>query len=239
MNYMRFFSALTLLVASSVVYSQSDDRAEILNKITSLRSELKVNEEKFLSPAPSDYEADAEFLRQPRTGLIRLLPREEYDKPEKLTTRGGGAYYSFTRLKHEYGYGSDIELSRDEFSVGFAGADYGFMRMIECEDLNSVTLDHPAVQYLVSLKVPVKLEDARIEYKRGWEGVIASGIHYKGRLKALAGKTYVLRSINYGESDILVCFQTVRKDVDGSWILAWKLLKEFDKPKLEQVKDGQ
>jgi hypothetical protein len=237
---MRYLiGAFIFLLASSAGYSQTDDRPEILNKIISLRSELKVNEEKFLLPAPSDYESYPEFLNQTRAGVIRLLPREEYDKPEKMTIRGGGAYYSFTRLTHEYGYGSDIELSRDEFSVGFAGADYGFMGMLEGGDINSVTIEHPAVQYLLSLKVPVKLEEARIEKGRRGEGITAGGIQYKGRLKALAGKTYVLRSINYDDSDILVCFQTLRKDVDGSWILVWKMLKEFDKPKLERVTEGQ
>jgi len=110
-----------------------------------------------------------------RPGLIRLLPREIFDKPERMTVRGGGAYYSFTRLTHEYGYGSDIELSRDEFSVGFAGADYGMITVLDDATIDSVTLDHPAAQFLAAHKPPVKLTDARVEQKLTSEGVTSDG----------------------------------------------------------------
>ena len=45
-----------------------------------------------------------------------------------------------------------------------------------------------------------------------------------------AGATYVLRSINYSYSDVLVAFKIVRQDIDGSLIIAWKLLNKFPKP---------
>src|SRR6266571_2213489 len=133
---MRFTLPSTIFVAlflglSINVSAQSESRDQVLSQIEAKRAEMAALEKKFLSPSEEDQAAYAEFLKQPDTGLIRLLPRETYDqfpdKPAKLMIRGGGAYYSFTRLTHEYGYGSDIELQQNRFSVGFAGADFGFL----------------------------------------------------------------------------------------------------------------
>ena len=230
-------SLLTFVIFTACVsvQAQTSDRSQLQDKIMTLRNELKSYEDQFLSPSPADVEANAKFLGKPQTGLIRLLPREIFDKPEKMTVRGGGAYYSFKRLTHAYGYGSDLELSRDEFSVGFAGADYGMIAVLDDATIDSVTLDHPAAQYLATHKPPVKLTDARAEQRRSSEGIIANENAYRRRAQAVVGKAYLLRSINYGTSDVLVCFQAMRKDDDGSWILAWRLLKEYEKPTLEQV----
>ena len=141
MNQRSYLGLIVLLVATGSASAQVDDRTETQRKIMSLRSELKVYEETFQAPAASDYKTNAAFLEGPGTGLIRLLPREEFDKPERTTVRGGGAYYSFISRTHQYGQGSDLELSNGEFSVGFAGADYGFLGIVEEGDIESVTLN--------------------------------------------------------------------------------------------------
>ena len=83
----------------------------------------------------------------------------------KLTIHGGGAYYSFARLTHEYGYGSDIELSSGYLSVGFAGADYGLMTTIGQVPLEEVSLEHPLAAFLASYKPPNEEADARLEHR--------------------------------------------------------------------------
>ena len=118
--------AALLLIALSIgqtATAQSSTRAQLRSEIEHLRSELNAKEAQLLAPTPSDERDFADLLSQPDPGLIRLLPREASDGQDKLTVRGGGAYYSFSRLTHEYGYGSDIEFANGEFSVGFAGAD--------------------------------------------------------------------------------------------------------------------
>src|SRR5215470_7400786 len=120
--------------------AQSESRSKTIKEINSLNKELSKKEKELLSPSAEDKAAFAEFLKQRNTGLIRILPRGLYEGRIKI--RGAGAYYSFTRLTHEYGYGSDIELqmfpyipTSDDaippisayiFLTGFAGADYGF-----------------------------------------------------------------------------------------------------------------
>jgi hypothetical protein len=63
--------------------------------------------------------------------------------------------------------------------------------------------------------------------------VTSNGAIYIDRVPALVSTTYVLRSVNYRGSDVLVAVRVVRQDTDGSMILLWKLLKKFPKPELK------
>src|SRR5687768_17440097 len=83
--------------------------------------EDRVLKKGLLAPSVQDRADHAAFLKQSDTGLIKLLPREVYDwrtygTEKHLNLKGGGAYYSFFYLSHEYGYGSDIELDHNKFT---------------------------------------------------------------------------------------------------------------------------
>jgi uncharacterized protein (TIGR03437 family) len=238
--------ALFVGLCSVVAMAQAVDRAQLLSEIVALNNQLKattdpvqvaalqeqlkIKETIFLRPADADFTANAAFLAQPDTGLIRLQPRETFDGV--LFTRGGGAYYSFTRLVHEYGFGSDLQLSREEYSVGFAGADFGFLVSLGSTNLNSVTVDHPGVKYLAEFAAPASEDEARQQYQRGGQGFTENGFFYRRRVPATLNATYAVRSIAYGDSDTLIAVRFIRQDTDGSHILQWKLLKWFSTPKL-------
>ena len=227
---------LLTLTAVTTAAQTSQSREDILKEIDAKRAELAALEKHFLSPSEEDKATYAEFLRQRDTGLIRLLPREKYDtyKPDAtdkgLTTRGGGAYYSFTRLTHDYGYGSDIELAQGYLSTGFAGANYGIMT-----NLGDVPLENLGSASAAFLANHVPAEDepkARIEQRKWGEGAIADGSSYRERLLLKKNSTYLVRSINYESSDVLVAFRVVRVDDDDSAIILWKLLKKYPTPRL-------
>lgn len=238
---MRYFSLLFLV--SSLLFilldppstiAQSTGRTRLQAEIESLRNQLKAREQEFLSPTAEDQATFAKFLAVPDTGLIRLLPRPESDAQSRLSIRGGGAYYSFTRLTHEYGYGSDIELRNGSFSVGFVGADYGFLTVLGDIALESVSINTPAVAFLASLKAPSRSSEARVQQRQSSNGIEQDGTVYKRRVAAALANTYVLRSVNYDTSDVLVAFRVVRKDIDGSLILLWKMLRQLPAPSLVQ-----
>ncbi len=233
----RFSTTLILIAATLFTFSSTahaQDRASLLKEIETLRGQLKSREEAFLGPSPEDRAAFAELLRQGGMGLIRLLPREEYDQKNKLTIRGGGAYYSFTRLTHEYGYGSDISLEMGNLSVGFAGAAYGMLANLGDTPLESVTPETQGVEMLASHAPPSSLSKARAEQRRTSEGILFENILYKRTIPAVVNSTYILRSVGYDVSDVLVAFRVLRKDADGSLILAWKMLKKYEVPRLEK-----
>ena len=97
----RFVPSLLLLTFALLFSTQAfaQDRAQMVQEIEDLKKQLKAKEKEFLEPSAQDKAANAAFLSQPDTGLIRLMPREEFQK--KLLIREGGSYYSFTRLTHE------------------------------------------------------------------------------------------------------------------------------------------
>jgi hypothetical protein len=95
---------------------------------------------------------------------IRLLPREKYDRV--LAINGGGAYYSFAQKTHEYGQGSDIELQQGNLSVGFAGADYGFLIDLGDVNLLDVNKETPELSFLAAYSPPADEPAVRAEYRR-------------------------------------------------------------------------
>jgi len=210
-----------------------------LRQIETKRAELSALETSFMAPAEEDRMQYAEFLRTPNTGLIRLLPRDKFDSDairdnnkKSIVMRGGGAYYSFTRLTHEYGYGSDIELGGGELSTGFAGADYGLLTNIGDVPIEGVSLETPAAKVLGSYDVPDEEPKARTEYRRFSTGTEIEGIKVKNRAPLRLNSTYVLRSISYREGDVLVAFRVIRIDNDDSATIVWKLLKKYPTPSL-------
>lgn len=233
--FKRYAFALALLLLalpplSASARAQSADRSRLTTEIDALREQLKVKERELLAPSVEDRAAFAEFLREPETGLIRLLPREKYQK--RLTMVGGGAYYSFSRLTHEYGSGSDLQLEQNHLSVGFAGADFGYLLVLGDVRLEDVGQETEGVTFLASMVTPSREPDARTEQQHSSRGIKHEGFTYQSRVPVQVGKTYVLRSVDYDVADTLVAFRVVRQDTDDSVIILWKRLKTFPKPQL-------
>ena len=146
--------------------------------------------------------------------------------------RDGGAYYSFTRQTHEYGSGSDLSLEQGQFQVGFAGANYGFLTNLGDVPLESVTLNTPETKQLVAYARAKKEPDARREHRRFAQGADINGVTVKNRVPMQLNSTYLLRAVNYGNSDVLVAFRVVEIDSDGTPLILWKLLKKYSTPQL-------
>lgn len=211
----------------------------------SISREPKVVRKGILAPDASDVAQHQFLLSQNKTGLMKLLPRESFDwgvyKVDKtVPVRGGGAYFSFHHRAHEYGYGSDISYERGLLLVGFAGASYGMITDLGDTPLEPISAHDPRVSFLLNYKPPRKEKDARAEAKtfepirtvQGMDGFRADGVPYLRRVDAIVNHTYLLRSIDYRTSDLLVAFRIVRISDDGALTIAWKILKEFGPPEL-------
>jgi len=253
-------TAILLFLFQVKVPAQTEDRSKTLNDLDSLKKQLIEKEKQLLSPSAEDLAAYAEFLKQPNTGMIRLFPRGLYE--DKLTIRGGGAYYSFFRLTHEYGYGYDIAIDQNLagdfnnrnrlsgfepanreyvtppiveyiFKTASSGANYGFIAVLGSVPLEKVTLAHKAVKFLIDYHPPSAIKEVRAEQRRMLDfGIGKNGYSYKREATATQSYTYVLRSINFDNSDVMIAFRFLRWEKDGGAVIIWKMLKQFPRPEL-------
>lgn len=220
-------SVFILLFFVALTDAQELSRTQKLQKIGELNSQIRLLEKDVAAPDAKD----SAQAQKEAVNVFRIMPREKYEG--KLTIRGGGAYYSFARKKSEYENGSDIELAHNHLSVGFAGADYGFIHDLGDVPLTAVSRETSEAAFLVNYKPPAIEPEIRREQRRA-DDYDVNGVLYKNRLPNIVGHTYLLRSINFDRSDILVAFKVHRKDIDGSAIIFWKNIADFPTPQIER-----
>ena len=218
-----------VLLAVSVGNGQEASREQKLQKMLDLNDQIRILEKDFLQPEAKDLEA----ARKENLSVFRLNPREKYDR--KLMIQGGGSYYSFTKNSHNYQDTVQIGLAQDNLKVGFAGADYGFIADLGEISLANVSKETVEANFLFNYKPPVNLSEIRIEQSKMGSYEV-NNIVYKNRLPAAVGHAYILRAIIFDEADVLVALKIHRKDADGSLIIFWKLLADFETPYLERIR---
>lgn len=219
------------------------------------RREMTEEHKRLLYASPQERERFAVFLRQPRTGMMRLLvPGECGDDPRVVKAEnscldaippvpGGGIFYSFAHGAHQAGAYSDLWLKGGLFYAGFAGGVLGTVTTLGDVPLEAVTPDSDGVEYLSRLVAPESLAEAQKQYQQNARGFRVMNYTYGMRTPAHADTTYVLRSIVYRESgnadkrrqptDVLVAFRVIEKASDGSVTLLWRELQRRKSPLLK------
>lgn len=213
----------------------STEREALIREIEALRAQARAREGLLMAPSREDLVTHLDYVGCEDRGIIRLMPRGLYDSI--LQINQAGAYYSFFRLVHDYGYGSDLSLEQGQLRVGFAGADFGFLVKLGEVDLKDVSLEplsHPALEFASAFVAPFFEAEARESYHAFGAGRTVGDTEYRNHFPAEVGQTYALRSVSYDRSDVLVVLKVLRQDTDGSLILIWKKLKDFAVPKLQR-----
>lgn len=200
-----------------------------------IRPRLTEEQKKILEPSLTDQAAFADYLRQPNTGIVRLLPREKYDHTITMPLRGGGAYYSFSKLSHESSPLSDIRFQDGKLQTGFNNLTLGLITILGDVPLEDLSLSTAAVEFLRSFAVPGKYSEFKNQVEQNRVGFETGGNIYKSTLPVRLNSTYVLRSTIYQESDIVVALRVVSSDPDGSITLLWKRLSKQQAKKLKDV----
>jgi hypothetical protein len=238
-SFMRIF-LLSVFLASlfSSITAQTREKAieqftDFERKIEAVKKESQAIETLILQPDESDLVA----AEQKNFKVSRLLPREKYDK-DFFIVRGGGSYYSFTKQSHSYDQTPQIGLEQNTLKVGFYGASYGFIANLGVISLSELDEKTENLGYLLNYQVSTEETDARNEYRRISGKFEQGGINYTNRLPVSVGGSYVLRAISFDEADVLVAFKVYRQDADGSLIIFWKLIKNFDVPKMNRNFSG-
>lgn len=201
--------------------------------VVAANGQNKLNSENSLAKnILSPLEQDISEAKRQGFEVFKILPRGKYSyEGNEIAVRSGGAYYSFVKKSHSYDETPQMELQKDNLLVGFAGADYGFIADL-CEiSLTNITEGIAEVDFLINYKPPTNEPEVRIEQRKA-DNYEAKNVSYKNYIPAVVGHSYVLRSINFREADTLVALKVYRKDADGSLIIFWKTIKNFEKPLL-------
>lgn len=209
-----------LFVFASIIFGQ--DRASALEEFTGLKKRAALLESIVLLPDRRDLDVAA----KENVSVMRLLPRETYDN-SYASIRGGGAFYSFYFRYHDYGYGSDVMLEQNSLSSGSSGL--GILTDLGDVPLSEITTETKASLALTNYQ-KVKYGDYQEDRSALVRGVKTGETMLQARVTAAVGHTYLLRSAVYDYYDIIVAFKIYRKDPDGSLIILWKMLDQFNTP---------
>ncbi len=222
-----FRISVFVLFFVSIINAQDLSREQKIKKIEELNNQIKILEKDVILPGAKDLEQ----AQKQGLNVFRIMPREIYDGV--FTICGGAAYYSFTKKEHSYNSVPQIGLSQKSLSVGFAGADYGFIADLGEISLAEISKETLEVVFLANYKPPTNEPEVRLE-QRKTNDYNVDGVTYKRSLPAIVGNAYALRAITFDDADVLVAFKIHRKDADGSLIIFWKLIENFAIPRLER-----
>ena len=213
-------------------WTKPDSGPAEFQTIQTMYAAIRAKEQAFIAPDASDYSNYPGYQGQKDRGVVRLLPNETYDG--KLSINGGGSYFSFTRLTHEYGQGSDIALRNKSLTANdFAGCNFGFFGKLGDISLDLVTEQNSTIQLLMNYN-PANHDEPSARKQQDEisnNNLMMNGINFPARIgKFHVGETFGLRSVQFDRTDTLIAIQVVRIDKDGSVILAWKKLMSFQVP---------
>jgi hypothetical protein len=223
------------------------DRAIDVDELVELRKKMIHLEGKLIAPTKEDLDSYSHFLKKQNTGLARLFSQNDSgSEREPLLLPGGGSYYQFKGRTNEYGYNrSDIRYStakttddQPTFSVLVAGVNFGFFAQLGKTDIRRINETNPSVSFALSYPTMNGQDEPawRAEQKKwAYTGVLNGDVLFKDTTEAIVGMSYVVRSVKESDYDIVAIFQVIRRDpTDGSLVIAWKILKEFEKPVLKR-----
>ena len=215
-----------------------------------------------VAPDPDLYNTYAEFLRQPNTGLFKLVPDSGcVDDPKVVSALanclaypfpGGGNSYSFRTKNYRLRSLADLTYTQNLFQVTGVLTQGIFVNLGD-GPLEGVSMQTPGMGYLANFRHAKQLDDANAIDKQ-----LAAGVKQDGRVYSLStpvsvNNTYAIRSvayrgmvpravrgISYNEldfdkrRDVIVAFRVVRMDPVGSISILWKQLTDAESPKLKQ-----
>ncbi|MFN7945808.1 MAG: hypothetical protein U0Z53_10665 [Blastocatellia bacterium] len=231
-------------------------------------SQLTKKEKQVLAVAAEDQKTFAAFLAQPGTGLCKLLSAggrtvsasAVKNESADLPIAGGGAFFSFTKLRHDADEWAQIKLQDGNFQIAFFteqrvdlfenrtgavvmrelyrtvfenGERLAVLTELGDVPLEQLKTDSPGLTLLHTFPPPVDPEHYLAQLKHLRDGITADGHVYKSSVPARLNTAYGLRAINYGRADVLIVFRVVRQDEDGSLHLLWKKLSDYPVLKLE------
>ena len=189
-----------------------------------------------IAPEAQDLIKFAEFLRQPKTGLIKLKDGKgcigehlviatadclQYSMP------GAAASYSFRIPNYRIEWLADLTFEDKNFKCLGRGVQ-GILTSLGDVPLETVNLQTSGLNFLITFKPETddkKMKESRNHFLKG---VLKDGFTYRSEWQAIENTTYILRSIAYKgkqtitpdgvevsqvdkRKDIIIAFRVIRK----------------------------
>lgn len=220
------------------------------------------DQEKRLKPNAEDVAKYADFLKQPKTGIFRLVNDLDCESNVYViradeacsNTIPGGSYYSFREKGYTTAYLADIRFKQGLLISDGILSQNILVRLGDIP-LDNLSLESEGVKYLAEF-VPEKINTtATKQFMEIVRGVRVGKHEYRKVIPAFENTTYAMRAIAYRGSvyrsfrgwfynlldgdkraDLIVVFRVIRKDTDGSVTLLWKELDRKKAPKIEYEK---
>jgi hypothetical protein len=231
-----------------------------VNDIRDLYREPTGKELKKLRPMDEDLRKYAGFLKNRKTGIIRLEPYSGCGDSTKVISAsedcveysmpGNGSDYSFRERNYRIGRLADIRFAEGDFSSP------GVLQQAVFVGLGDVPLDKvspttPGMAYLNDLKPADNLSTVMTVSETFSRGTEKDGFYYAAAIRGVDDMTYVLRSVAFrgtvvrsiggvvfneidmdDRADITVAFRIVRKHESGGVTILWRELDRKRSPQL-------
>ncbi len=124
LSFIASFSSAQVLTREQKIQELQTLRSRT-EETRSRLEEMETHQEEFEEEILAVTEADRTEAERENALAFRIFPRGLLEN--KISVRGGAAYYSFTSKSNDYNETLQIELQNSDFSVGFYGANFGFI----------------------------------------------------------------------------------------------------------------
>lgn len=241
--------------------------AELQKEIAPLYRKPSKKELKLVEPRRELVNRYAAFLRQPNTGLTKLIDDKGCSENTKVvvatddclkyTMPGAGSSFSFRTETYRIPRLADLTYADKSFQASGVLL-HGIFVNIGNIPLENVDLQTKGLKFLVDFLPEPEYEKNKSVDTQLTEGVVNDGFLYRRGLFIVENTTFALRSIAYGgksprsikglaynefdydkRKDVIVVFRIVEKDADGNVTILWKQLQEKDSPKIRKEPNPQ
>jgi hypothetical protein len=216
---------------------------------------------KAVEPRRELLESYAEFLRQPDTGLTKLISDKGCSPDAKVVSAsedclkysmpGGGSSFSFRTETYSLPRLADVTFTENSFQASGILVLGVFVKLGDVP-IADVDLQTRGLKYLLDLQPDAGYSRAKAFSEQITNGVSVDGFLYRRGLYAVDNTTYALRSVAYSgkyfraaagvtynefdfdkRKDVVVIFRIVDRDTEGNVTILWKKLLEKDSPKVD------
>lgn len=262
----RFFTFCILIsvfaVGAFAQVSMRPVRARMGRIILPERKKPSDEQKRLLQPNSADLSKYARFLKQPKTGIFRLIPDPDCEENPNLIRADRkcleaipeSSYYSFREKEHTAKYLSDIRLKND-YIITDGILTQGFLVRLGDVRLDDISLETDGLDFMQNYSATAESNEAQEQFSQLARGVNSEDFLYRKIFPAAENTTYALRVVAFrgnlyqtfrgfkydlldGDKriDLTVAFRVIRKNADGSLTLLWKELDRRDAPKFKFTK---